>query len=1122
MSLCSDQNNCRGDGQSASSLDISAPLALLPASSDPDMGSVGSKTDLNKCIAHASGRLDVKADDTGVVKSGIVSKPPMPGQDVLDTRFNRILASMDLPADKAKILRQYDNERKWDLICDQELVSVKQQPSYYVAKLSSYTDLKLTTMHCVGGKRRNVEGTSTQVLRDLEISLRTNHIEWVQDFLNKNSGLDVLVSYLSFRLVLLRHDLITGTGNCETLTQKRAESFCTSVASRRRVERFERAHTAVARRRGGNTVRRTVRRMALLKMGDHEDDIHVCIMCLRAIMNNKFGFNMVFEHEEAINSIALSLIHNSLRTKALALELLAAICLVKGGHEIILSAFNNFKSLNDETLRFETLMNYFKHFDVFHIEFMVACMQFINIVVHSVDDMNYRVHLQHEFSLLGLDPYLVQLQQTESEELKLQILAYLDNVFDVAQLMEDSMAKSACLERIDELEQESSRLKEEMCELESATLQKTAGLEVQLSDLRQERDSFVQQSKQLSDDVVVLKKTVMEQQQEIQRQKAELNKAELQGKTGATGVCLNTAESCGVGSPAIGSAASQQVVSGRDAENVETTTRSTAPESCGAVPPPPAPPLPVAPPPPPPPPPSVPLPPPPPPLMGSSAVDSSVKIRKKVQTKYKLPTFNWVALTPNQVRGTVFSQLDDEKLMDALDFSEFEEQFKIGGRKSTSGSRLSSSLIGGVPDKNGAAPTENDSTDGSVAFNSRRSRKAEKVSLLNTNRLRNIAISLRKMGGRPVGEVVTAINQLDLNMLPLDLVELLQRMIPTDEEMKEYKRFDADGGNASSLTDEDQYLLTLSRVGRVSNKLAIMAFMSNFPDLLQSIQPQIQAVVSAANSVVDSSRLRQVLEVVLAFGNYMNSGRRGAAYGFRLQALDQLLEVRSADRSQSLMHHVVRAVAQQRPDAVTFSAELRFIDKASQVALENVLTDVQELEKGVKLARRESELRQNLGPELREVLSQFMSTAEGKYSQVMNETKAAKEAFNKVAEYFGETPRTIATNVLFSVISRFCRAFKKALDENSKAGLPATSRDQKKTPNGDLVKELSVRIGGGGVRDKKLMKQEVYNGALEDILMGLKSEPYRRADALRRSNRKSLEGLLPELALPPDQTDGKV
>lgn len=33
-------------------------------------------------------------------------------------------------------------------------------------------------------------------------------------------------------------------------------------------------------------------------------------------------------------------------------------------------------------------------------------MQFINIIVHSVQDMNYRVHLQEEFKLLGLDECL--------------------------------------------------------------------------------------------------------------------------------------------------------------------------------------------------------------------------------------------------------------------------------------------------------------------------------------------------------------------------------------------------------------------------------------------------------------------------------------------------------------------------------------------------------------------------------------------------------------------------------------------------------------------------------------------------------------------------------------------
>ena len=26
---------------------------------------------------------------------------------------------MDLPPDKAKVLRQYDSERKWEMICDQ-------------------------------------------------------------------------------------------------------------------------------------------------------------------------------------------------------------------------------------------------------------------------------------------------------------------------------------------------------------------------------------------------------------------------------------------------------------------------------------------------------------------------------------------------------------------------------------------------------------------------------------------------------------------------------------------------------------------------------------------------------------------------------------------------------------------------------------------------------------------------------------------------------------------------------------------------------------------------------------------------------------------------------------------
>lgn len=60
------------------------------------------------------------------------------------------------------------------------------------------------------------------------------------------------------------------------------------------------------------------------------------------------------------------------------------------------------------------------------------------------------------------------------------------------------------------------------------------------------------------------------------------------------------------------------------------------------------------------------------------APHGAMTIKRKVQTKYKLPTLNWIALKPNQVRGTIFNELDDEKLHKSIDFADFEEKFKIG------------------------------------------------------------------------------------------------------------------------------------------------------------------------------------------------------------------------------------------------------------------------------------------------------------------------------------------------------------------------------------------------------------------------------------------------------------
>lgn len=58
-----------------------------------------------------------------------------------------------------------------------------------------------------------------------------------------------------------------------------------------------------------------------------------------------------------------------------------------------------------------------------------------------------------------------------------------------------------------------------------------------------------------------------------------------------------------------------------------------------------------------------------------------------------------------------------------------------------------------------------------------------------------------------------------------------------------------------------------------------------------------------------------------------------------------------------------------------------------------------------------------------------------------------------------------------------------------------------------VINELKSKTHS--VREKKLLQQdEVYNGALEDILLGLKNEPYRRADAVRRSQRRRIDNRL--------------
>lgn len=74
------------------------------------------------------------------------------------------------------------------------------------------------------------------------------------------------------------------------------------------------------------------------------------------------------------------------------------------------------------------------------------------------------------------------------------------------------------------------------------------------------------------------------------------------------------------------------------------------------------------------------------------------------------------------MRGTIFNELDDDRLHNYIDFTDFEERFKIG---------IGTHLTNG-----------NSEIDGLQSFPSKRFKKPENISLLEHTRLRNIGNTL--------------------------------------------------------------------------------------------------------------------------------------------------------------------------------------------------------------------------------------------------------------------------------------------------------------------------------------------------------------------------------------------
>ena len=91
--------------------------------------------------------------------------------------------------------------------------------------------------------------------------------------------------------------------------------------------------------------------------------------------------------------------------------------------------------------------------------------------------------------------------------------------------------------------------------------------------------------------------------------------------------------------------------------------------------------------------------------------------------------------------------------------------------------------------------------------------------------------------------------------------------------------------------------------------------------------------------------------------------------------------------------------------------------------MENITTDIRELEKGMEMTRKEYDSRRTSRDQLT-ILKDFLANSEDKLKKLLSDVKTAQDAYKRVVEYFGENPRTVSPSTFFSQFVRFVNAFK--------------------------------------------------------------------------------------------------
>lgn len=409
-----------------------------------------------------------------------------------------------------------------------------------------------------------------------------------------------------------------------------------------------------------------------------------------------------------------------------------------------------------------------------------------------------------------------------------------------------------------------------------------------------------------------------------------------------------------------------------------------------------------------------PPPPPPPPLMPILRMSISQPhqadmlpsyLKPKIKFASAVPTkkANWDVIKPLNISKNAFwAKCQEEKLVAADVLEGLAAKFQMESIKKP-GRDL------------GVNKTPNMKKN--VALRVINSKSADAISIL-------IASSLKRISYE---HVKNCILRCDTSILDSNVIQVLIKHLPSLDQLERLQEIKDTG---IKLSEAEKFMATIGEIKQLLPRLQCIDLKLQLTDL-QDIQTNINTGISAGMEVKSSKKFGKILELVLMFGNYLNSGsENGQAFGFEISFLTKLKDIKDSNNKQTILHYLVDTIEKKFPELLSFHEEFHHVEEAAGVCTENIKNTLNQLNTSLKTLKFELISDKTLQPS---DLVEAIHDVSDKLEVLNMMSKKMEDCYKEVGEYFSFNTKEYPMKFFFSDIKSFQEMFIQAHKENIRA-----------------------------------------------------------------------------------------